>query len=169
METIIINDTNLQDGDIHKVGNKVRAVLLRDNNILISHYGGIVLLPGGSIDKGETKEDAIIRELEEETGIIYNREELEELLTIKYYQPNYPTRDNKVINRLIITSYYLSNYKGIDLNNIKRTDKEQKDNFRLELIPVEKLLTQDVSNNPRREYFDRELSEVSKELRKLRI
>lgn len=35
-----------------KVGNKVRAILLSDNKILVSHYGGVVLLPGGSIDKG---------------------------------------------------------------------------------------------------------------------
>ena len=168
METIIINDTNLQNRDIHKVGNKVRAVLLRDKNILISHYGGVVLLPGGSIDKNETKEEAIIRELEEETGILYNMDELEELLTIRYYQPNYPTRDNTVINRLMITSYYLANYKGIDLNNLKRTDKEIKGNFNLELIPVEDLLRQESSDNPRREYFDRELREVAKVLKRTR-
>ena len=168
MQEIIINDTNLSDRDIHKVGNKVRAVLIRDNNILISHYGGVVLLPGGSIDKNETKEDAIIRELEEETGITYNIDELEELLTIKYYQPNYPTRDNTVINRLMITSYYLANYKGINLNNIRRTDKEIQGNFNLELIPIEDLLKGEVSDNPRREYFDRELREVSKVLKRTR-
>ena len=168
MQEIIINDTNLSDRDIQKVGNKVRAVLIRDNNLLISHYGGVVLLPGGSIDKNETKEDAIIRELEEETGITYNIDELEELLTIKYYQPNYPTRDNTVINRLMITSYYLANYKGINLNNIRRTDKEIQGNFNLELIPIEDLLKGEVSDNPRREYFDRELREVSKVLKRTR-
>ena len=68
MKTIIINETKLHDDDIQKFGNKVRAVLLSDNKILVSHYGGVVLLPGGSIDKGETADDAIIRELKEETG-----------------------------------------------------------------------------------------------------
>ena len=38
MQEIIINDTNLSDRDIHKVGNKVRAVLIRDNNIICDIY-----------------------------------------------------------------------------------------------------------------------------------
>ena len=72
MENIIINDSNLNNNEIQKNGNKVRAVLLSDNKILVSHYGGVILLPGGSIDKGETADDAIIRELKEETGIVYD-------------------------------------------------------------------------------------------------
>lgn len=76
MENIIINDSNLNNNEIQKNGNKVRAVLLSDNKILVSHYGGVILLPGGSIDKGETADDAIIRELKEETGIVYDANNL---------------------------------------------------------------------------------------------
>ena len=47
MENIIINDSNLNNNEIQKNGNKVRAVLLSDNKILVSHYGGVILLPGG--------------------------------------------------------------------------------------------------------------------------
>ena len=83
MKTIIINETKLHDDDIQKFGNKVRAVLLSDNKILVSHYGGVVLLPGGSIDKGETADDAIIRELKEETGIVYDANSLKELLFLE--------------------------------------------------------------------------------------
>lgn len=107
MDTIVINDDNLNDNNIHKFGNKVRAILLSDDKILVSHYGGVILLPGGSIDKGENIEDAIIRELQEETGIIYDLNQLKYLLTIKYYQLNYLTRNNEYINRLMTTHYYL--------------------------------------------------------------
>ena len=167
MNLIVINDDNLSDNDIHKIGNKVRAILLLDNKILVSHYGGVILLPGGSIDKGETIDDAIIRELQEETGIIYDLNQLKKILTIKYYQSNYPTRNNEVMNRLMITHYYLGQFKGIDLNNIKRTEQEIKDNFNLELINLNDLLLSEVSNNPRKKYFDRENKEIFKVLKKV--
>ena len=165
MTTIVINDNNLSNNDIHKFCYKVRAILLLDNKILVSHYGGVILLPGGSIDKGETVEEAIIRELQEETGIIYDLNQLEQILTIKYYQSNYPTRDNEVINRLITTHYYVGQFSGIDLNNVRRTTRETKDNFNLELINIDDLLLSKASDNPRKKYFDRENQEVVKVLK----
>lgn len=68
------------------------------------------------------------------------------------------------MNRLITTYYYLGKYKGIDLNSMKRTEKEKKDNFRLELLEYDEILRQldgdNNNNNPRKEYFDREIREV---------
>ena len=170
MKTIIINDTNLHNDDIQKFGNKVRAVLLSDNKILVSHYGGVILLPGGSIDKGETESDAIIRELKEETGIVYDIDSLKELLLLEYYQPNYPARRDEVINRLIRTRFYLAQYRGIDLKSINRTENEVKDNFYLDLIELDEFasLINESSDNPRKKYFDRENQEVLKVLKKVR-
>ena len=170
MENIIINDSNLNDNEIQKIGNKVRAVLLSDNKILVSHYGGVFLLPGGSIDKGETADDAIIRELKEETGIVYDVNSLKELLLLEYYQPNYPTRRDEVINRLIRTRFYLAQYRGIDLKSINRTENEVKDNFHLDLIDLDEFasLINEASDNPRKKYFDRENQEVIKVLKKVR-
>ena len=170
MKTIVINETNMRDEDVQKIGNKVRAILLSDDKVLVSHYGGVVLLPGGSIDKGETESEAIIRELQEETGIIYDISCLEELLLLKYYQPNYPTRRDEVINRLIRTKFYLAQYKGINLENINRTENEVKDNFCLELIELDDFasMINQSSDNPRKKYFDRENQEVIKVLKKVR-
>ena len=170
MENIIINDSNLNNNEIQKIGNKVRAILLSDNKILVSHYGGDVLLPGGSIDKGETAVDAIIRELKEETGIVYDVNSLKELLFLEYYQPNYPTRRDEVINRLIRTKFYFGQYRGIDLKSINRTENEVKDNFHLDLIDLDEFasLINESSDNPRKKYFDRENQEVIKVLKKVR-
>lgn len=44
----------------------VKVVIRRDDNLLILNKG---LLPGGGIDPGESDQDAIIRELQEELGI----------------------------------------------------------------------------------------------------
>ena len=170
MKTIIINETKLHDDDIKKFGNKVRAVLLSDNKILVSHYGGVVLLPGGSIDKVETADDAIIRELKEETGIVYDIDSLKELLLLKYYQPNYPTWRDEVINRLIRTKFYFGQYRGIDIDRINRTENEVKGNFHLDLIELDDFasLINESSDNPRKKYFDRENQEVIKVLKKVR-
>lgn len=167
MDTIIINDNKIYDNDVNKSGNKVRAILVEDDKILVSHYGDVILLPGGSIDTGETPDEAIIRELREEIGIDYNINELKRFLILKYYQPNYQTRDNKIINRMIITQYFLGHYNGINLDKINRTEKEIKDNFYLQLIAVDELmqLLSKTSSNPRKEYFDRELKEVVRVLK----
>ena len=170
MENIFINDCNLNNNEVQKNGDKVRAGVLSDNKILVSHYGGVILLPGGSIDKGETADDAIIRELKEETGIVYDANNLKELLLLEYYQPNYPTRRDEVINRLIRTKFYFGQYRGIDLKSINRTENEVKDNFHLDLIDLDEFasLINESSENPRKKYFDRENQEVIKVLKKVR-
>ena len=164
METLTINEYNLKDSDINEYSNKVRAILLIDDKILVSHYGGVVLLPGGSIDNSESDKEAIIRELKEETGIMYNIDELKEFICINYYQYNYPTREGKTINRLSNTKYYIGKYKGFDLDNVNRTEKEIIDNFTLELVKLDELLNKTLSDNPRKEFFDRENYEIVKRL-----
>lgn len=162
MKTIVLNDDKLFDSEVNKYGSKARAVLLKDDKILVSHYGGVILLPGGSIDSGETPDDTIIRELKEEIGINYNIDELRKYIVLKYYQSNYQTRENEIINRMITTYYYIGDYRGINLGQVKRTEKENKDNFYLELLSFEELmqLLNTSSDNPRKEYFDREINEV---------
>ena len=89
---------------------------------------------------------------------------------LEYYQPNYPTRRDEVINRLIRTKFYFGQYKGIDLKNINRTENEVKDNFHLDLIELDEFasLINESSENPRKKYFDRENQEVIKLLKKVR-
>ena len=168
MDTITINDHNLKDKDISVTSNKVRAVLLSQNKVLVSNYSGVVLFPGGKIDKGETEEEAIIRELQEETGIIYDINQLDKVSMVKYYQANYPTRNSKTVNRLMTIKSYLGKYNGININKTKRTKSEIEGNFKLELVNIDDLLLPSkVSDNPRKEFFDRENKEVIKALKKL--
>ena len=168
MNTIILNEDKLNSNDIEVVSNKVRAILLDGHKLLIANYGGVYLLPGGSIENDESKEKAIIRELKEETGIDYNISKLECILTLNYYQKQYPIKHDNFKNRLSITSFYLGEYKGIDLYRINRTSKEVRDGFYLKLIDYDDIdmLINESSNNPRKIFFDRELSEVKKVLRK---
>ena len=87
---------------------------------------------------------------------------------LKYYQKHYPVRHDNFKNRLSITNFYLGNYRGIDLCKINRTAKEIRDGFSLRLVDYDNLdmLISENSSNPRKLFFDRELSELQKVLSK---
>ena len=171
MKTIVINENELKTIDIEVVSSKVRAVILDGYKLLVANYGGVYLLPGGSIEKKETKEQAIVRELKEETGIKYSLKELDELFTLKYYQKQYPLKHDEFKNRLSITHFYLGKYKGINDYNLNRTQKEIRDGFDLRLVNIDEIdsLIKEIpsNNNPRKPFFDRELEEVQKVLKKI--
>ena len=164
MEFVNINESNLTDSEIDIINNKVRGILVKDDKVLVANYGGIILFPGGKVDKGENLEEALVRELFEETGIKYDINEFKKLLILKYYQHSYHDRDNNVVNRLVTTYYYIGKFKGIDLSNTKRTEKEKKDNFYLKLAEIKEILQllKNGKYNPRKEFFDREMGEVIK-------
>ena len=162
MKTIKINDSKMADTEIEVVRRKARAFLIQDDKFLIANYGGVWLLPGGSIDPDETKEETIVRELKEETGVEYEPTELEHVLTMNYFQKDYPMTSKKNMNRLLVTDYYFGYYKGTDIFNTKRTKSEKNDGFYLKLVTYEEIeeLLKEPTDNPRKQFFNRELKEV---------
>ncbi len=66
-----------------------RAVIIRDGKILLSHetVSGWWLIPGGGMEEGETPEECVIREVEEETGMIVRPGE--QFLTLHEYYEEY--------------------------------------------------------------------------------
>ena len=158
---LVINDDNLQLDEVQEFSSKARAILVDENSrILIANYGNVFLLPGGKIDDGETLSEAITRELSEELGQDYNVNELDFLVTLNYYQKDYPKREGTFQNRLVQTHYFVGPYKAINKDSRKLTEKEQKGHFRLELVPLEDLenmVLKNVNDNPRNIYFQKEL------------
>ena len=159
--TIVINDDNLKLKDIKEEKEKVRALLIDDNNILVVNYYDAYLLPGGKKEDNEKNKNSLIRELKEEVGKNYLKNELKYLTKVIYYQKDYPTRDKKIINRLIKTSYFVSKYKGIGKQSL--TEKEMQDNFKLELVKIkdlENIIINNKNNNPRNIFLKKELLKI---------
>jgi len=158
---LVINEDNLQFNEVQEFSSKVRAILVDENKkILIANYYNVILLPGGKVDDGETLSIAITRELNEELGQDYNNEELDFFLTLKYYQKDYPKTNGTFKNRLVQTHYFIGQYKGIKKDSQKLSEREQKGNFRLELVSLEDLENMILENknaNPRNTYFQKEL------------
>lgn len=169
IKTIIINDENVCNEPTNKK-MKSRALLVNSSNeLLVANYGGVFLLPGGTIDDGETPGSAIVRELKEEIGANFEGRQLKPFAKLKYFQPHYPQRNGMISDRVVVTYYYIGKLDSISEDR-NLTESEKKDGFDVQfysLNQIESLLKKDnQSNNPRTQYFNRELREIINEYKK---
>lgn len=91
------------------------------------YYGGFWEFPGGKLEANETFEDAVIRELKEELGIVAKQEDLK---TIDIVNHSY---DNKtfIIMNVFFLEKWLKQIKNKEIQDYKWIGKDDKfpDNF----------------------------------------
>lgn len=169
MKTIINNPDKLNNNEIDITTNKVRAIIIDDsNNIIITKYADIYMLPGGKVNINEKPKDSLIRELKEELGIEFQIEKITPFIEFKNYLKNYPLVNcNKKINKLNKTIYYIiRTNKKINTGKTSLTEREKKDNFLvsyLDLNETIKIISNYNSSNLRNYYFKNELIKVLEE------
>lgn len=124
MKTLEILGANRFD-TFTKTRDGSRAVIIRDDMILLSHetVSGWWLIPGGGMEAGETPEECVTREVEEETGVIVRP--AEQFLILHEYYEEYR-----------YTSYYfICEVTGEAQMNL--TDEEKRRGLIPEWIPLQ--------------------------------
>lgn len=97
----------------------VYAVIVRDNKILLARQWDGYSIIGGGVEKGETLEQAFIREVEEETGLNAQPGKL------IYHATTFFKRDKESRARQSYQFYFIHEQLDGDIHNSNITDSER--------------------------------------------
>lgn len=121
--------------DVVKINSRgaVRAVVFKDNTVLMVQTNkGDYKFPGGGVKKGESHEEALIREVREETGFIINKVHNKIGIVIERNQDIY--EQDSVFE---MVSYYYSCEVSDEQQNQQLDDYEENQQFRPEWIALD--------------------------------
>lgn len=159
MKKLFYNDDNLKSEDIDETVIRLKALIVNSNNeILLGYSHKTFQFPGGHLEQNETLEEGLIRELREETGMVFNFKKLEPFQVIKYYSKNYR---NSGKNRENCIYYYLiKTDEPFNLENTHYDEYELAGNYELvyvDLKDVVSVLKQSVTDNSINETIVKEM------------
>lgn len=150
MQEIVYNKDCLVEKDITETVIRAKALLINKDHILLGNAKNIYQFPGGHLEKGETLNKCLKREILEETGIMIEDDEIPNpFLKITYLNRNHPKIGK---NRKTIIYYYeINTDKNPDLSKVRYTEHEKEENFKTEyfsLSSVIKTIEENIPNNP---------------------
>ena len=136
MIEIVKNKSNISEEEINNIITRVKALIITsDNKILLGHSFCEYQFPGGHVENNEALLPALKRELEEETGLVFDTENLEAFAVLKKYFKDYPS--NGINTKLLIYYYVIKDDRVPILKNTNYTDEELDGNFSLRYVPLD--------------------------------
>ena len=114
------DDVCFQTEDMRRFRLRAAAIIIENNKILFAHNDSETYYysVGGGVLLGETMEEAVIREVYEETGIHY------EIDRLAFIQENFFKRDDGMLKGLDcheVTFYFLMKARGTEILNSHST------------------------------------------------
>ena len=169
MKEILYNYDNLKLEDIDEVVTRTKGLIINSNNeITLGYSHKTYQFPGGHLEDGETLEECLLREIEEETGIEIKDAKLKPFEKITYYNKNYHKSGKNRKNEIY---YYIINTDAnFDMNNSKLDDWEKDGNFTVKTFPienVEQVLIDSIPDNPINKVIVEEMLDIFKEYNKI--
>ncbi len=168
MKTKIINYNHLKEEELNDHIIRLKAIMVNSKKeVLLAEAYSTIQFPGGHLESDETFNDALKREILEETGIVL-KGEYEPFFALKYFLKDYPVKGN---NRSIeIYYFYIFTDEAYNLDNINLDDQEKNGNFTLTYIPlknIKKYLLTHPGDLQINKLVTREMLLVLKELKKV--
>ena len=141
MKEILHNDNNLKESDINKLVCRAKVLIINSNDeILLAYSDNNYQFPGGHLEENETFDECVVRELEEETGIVLPFENRNPFLSITYLNKDYP---NIGQNSKSIANYYaVKTDLKPNLDKVTLTEREKDGNFELKYIHKDKIISE---------------------------
>lgn len=105
MKIVVHNDDNLKENDINERIYRARGVIINSRDeILLGYCKGTYQFLSGYLEEEETIEECLKREVQEETGLVINSNNLKPFYAIKYYSKDWPEVGINIQN--LITFWY---------------------------------------------------------------
>ena len=169
MKEILYNYDNLKLEDIDEVVTRTKGLIINSNNeITLGYSHKTYQFPGGHLEEGETLEECLLREIEEENRIEIKDAKLKPYEKITYYNKNYHKSGK---NRKNDIYYYIINTDAnFDMNNSKLDEWEKDGNFTVKTFPiknVEQVLIDSIPDNPINKVIVEEMLDIFKEYNKI--
>ena len=167
MKQLIYNYDNLTEEDITERKYRARGLIINSNNeILLGYSESVYMFPGGHLEGEETIEECLLREIEEETGLVIDKEVPELLYRISHYNRNWPSDG---INRYTEFDYYLiKTDEKYNIDNMHLDEYETEHGYELKYVSFddfEKLLNDTINDNPRNKGVYPDMMKVFEEYR----
>ncbi len=164
MKEIIDNKDNLNINNINNFVTRVKALIINSNDeVLFAHQWNKYQFVGGRIEENENLNDALKREIKEETGLDLN-DNYEPIVKRTSYYKNHP--EDGINSKVDIYYYEIKADKKYDLNNIELTEDEINGNFRLEYIKysdIDKIISDNAIKYEEAVHLTNELKDFFKE------
>ena len=139
MKEIIYNYDYLNDSDINNTISRAKMIVENENSeLLLVNSNNTYFLIGGHVEKDETFDECIVREIKEESGVEIPYEERKPFLSIKYYSKNYPEEGK---NTKYINNYYSIKFDLVpDYSKMQLEQNEINGNFKLSYIHKDNII-----------------------------